>query len=129
MHVHGLRVSAIRVRQGGPVSLLAYTQALHDALRADRAAVAVQGTPEAGAAQKGRRMARERLAEEERRTDPEDVARLLAYLEAMRATERARLGYVAHPDELTLHVHEKAKLGEWAARDQLRAAVVAGVKL
>ena len=111
------------------MSLLAYTQALHDVVRANRAAVAAQGTPQAGAAQKGRRMARERLAEEERRTDPEDVARLLAYLEAMRATERARLGYVAHPDELTLGAHEKAKLTEWAARDQFRAAAVVGVRL
>ncbi len=31
------------------MSILAYTQALHDVLRADRAAIAAQGTPEAGA--------------------------------------------------------------------------------
>lgn len=111
------------------MSLLSYTQALHDVLRADRAAIAAQGTPQAGAAQVARRAARAALAEEERRTDPEDVARLLAYLEAMQATERARLGYVAHPDELTLNVHEKAKRVELAARDQLRAASVVGVKL
>ena len=61
--------------------------------------------------------------------DPEQVDRLLAHLEAMQATERARLGVAASLDELTIAAHEKAKRVELAARDQLRSSVVAGVKL
>lgn len=110
------------------MSLLSYTQALHDVLRADRAAIAAQGTPQAGEAQVARRAARVALAEEERRTDPQDVACLLAYLEAMQATERARLGVVASVDELTIAAHRTAQNEERAALHALRVAVVAGVR-
>jgi hypothetical protein len=92
-------------------------------------AVETQGTPKAGAWQKRLRAAKQNVMEKATDVAPGDPDRLLAHLEAMQATARARLVYVAHPDELTLHVHEKAKLTEWAARDQLRAAVVVGVKL
>lgn len=92
-------------------------------------AVQSQGTTKAGAWQERLRAAKQNLMEKAVDVAPGDPDRLLAYLEAMQATERGRLGVVASLDELTIAAHEKAKRVELAARDQLRAAVVVEVRL
>jgi hypothetical protein len=113
----------------GGIGMIELLRALVALQEAQYTAVQSQGTPKAGAWQERLRAAKQNLMEKAADVAPGDPDRLLAYLEAMQATERARLGVVASLDELTINAHEKAKIAEWSARDRLRAAVVAGVKL